>query len=74
MIYPPVALSTEHQQRVGLGGAVDAGPGIVRIGPTQVRQIIVDGVSVDIDEACAGGSVSVDGRGSVQGRVCAIRR
>jgi hypothetical protein len=37
------------------GGALDARPAVVRIGAPQVGQIIVDGVGVDIDEACAGG-------------------
>jgi hypothetical protein len=55
VIDPAVVLSTEHQVRLGVVGAVDAGPAVVRIGAPQIRQIIVDGVGVDIDEACAGG-------------------
>ena len=54
----------DEQVRLGLAGALDAGPAVVRIGAPQVGQIIVDGVGVDIDEALVGGSVSVDGRGS----------
>jgi hypothetical protein len=45
-----VYLSTEHQARIGVAGALDAGPGVEWIGLAQIRQIIVDGVSVDIDE------------------------
>jgi hypothetical protein len=37
----------------------------MRIDLAQMRQIIVDGVGVDIDEPCACESVSVDGRDSV---------
>ena len=66
MINPAVGNPPEHQVRFGLARAVDAGPGVVRIGPPQIRQIVVDGVGVDIDEAGAGGWVSVDGRDSVR--------
>jgi hypothetical protein len=60
-----VLLSTEHQVRLGVAGAVDAGPAVVRVGAPQIRQVIVDGVGVDIDEPCACESVSVDGRDSL---------
>jgi hypothetical protein len=53
--------------RPGLAGAIEAGPVVVRIGAPQIGQIGVDGVGVDVDEAPAGGSVSVDGRCSVYG-------
>jgi len=56
-----VNVATERQARTGVAGAVDARPGVVRIGPAQIRQVIVDGMSVDIDEARGSGSVSVDG-------------
>jgi hypothetical protein len=59
MIDPAVVLSTEHQARVGLACSVDAGPAVVRIS-LQIREILVDGVGMDIDEATAGESVSVD--------------
>jgi hypothetical protein len=65
VVNPPIGLSTEEQIRLGLAGAVDAGPAVVRISTPQVEQIIVDGVGMDVDDVCAGGSVSVDGRGSV---------
>jgi hypothetical protein len=52
----------EHQVRVGLAGAIDGGPAVRWISLPQIRQIAVDGVGVEIDEPCAGGSVSVDGR------------
>ncbi len=51
---------------LGVAGALDAWPAVVRIGLPQIRQIVVDGVGVDIDEPWVGGSVSVDGHGSVQ--------
>jgi hypothetical protein len=66
LIYPTVRLSTEQQVRLGLAGALDAGPAVVRIGALQVGQIIIDGVSVDIDEAWVGGLLSVDDGGSAQ--------
>jgi hypothetical protein len=56
-----VALSTEKQLRFGLTGALDAGPVIVRIDASQVGQISVDGMCVDIDEAGGDGQLSVDG-------------
>ena len=65
MIDPAVVLSTEHQVRVRLACPVDAGPAVVRIS-LQIREILVDGVGMDIDEATAGESVSVDGPGSGQ--------
>jgi hypothetical protein len=46
-----VMLSTEQQLRVGVAGAVDAGPQVVRIRMPQIQQMIVDGVGVDIDKA-----------------------
>jgi hypothetical protein len=62
VIDPAVGNPTKHQACFGLGAAVDAGPEVVRIGLPQIRQTYVDGVSVDIDQPCAGGSVSVDGQ------------
>jgi len=50
-----VVLSTEQQVCLGLAGVLDAGPEVVRTGSPQIRQILVDGVGVDIDEAGAGG-------------------
>jgi len=50
-----VMLSTEQQLRVGVAGAVDAGPVVVRVGAPQIQQSIVDGVGVDIDEPGLGG-------------------
>ena len=61
MIDGAVALSTEKQLRFGLTGALDAGPVIVRIDASQVGQISVDGMCVDIDEAGGDGQLSVDG-------------
>ena len=55
MIDRAVGLSTKKQLRFGLIGALDAGPAIVRIDASQVRQISVDGMCVDIDEAGVGG-------------------
>ena len=55
VVDPPVMLSTEEQLRVGVAGAVDAGPVVVRVGTPQIRQPIVDGVGVDIDEPGLGG-------------------
>ena len=55
MIYPTVGLSTEQQVRLGITGAVDAGPEVVRIGAPKIQQLIVDGVGVDTDEAGVGG-------------------
>jgi hypothetical protein len=52
---------TEQQLRFGLAGALDAGPAIVRIGASQVGQIDVDGMCVDIDEAGGVSQLSVDG-------------
>jgi hypothetical protein len=60
-----IGLSTEHQAYFGLTGALDAGPPVVRIDLAKIRQIIVDGVGVDIDEPRAWEPVSVDGRDSV---------
>jgi hypothetical protein len=54
VVNPPIGLSTEEQIRLGLAGAVDAGPAIVRVASSQVGQIDVDGVGMDIDDVCAG--------------------
>ena len=66
MIDPTVRLSTEQQVRLGITGAVDAGPEVVRIGEPKIQQLIVDGVGVDIDEAGVGGYLSVDDCGSAR--------
>jgi hypothetical protein len=50
LIDPAVGLPTEQQVRLGLAGAIDAGPTIVRVGAPQVGQIGVDGVGMDIDD------------------------
>jgi hypothetical protein len=65
-----VMLPTEHKVRLGVAGAVDAGPAVVRISAPQVGQFIIDGVGVDIDDAC--GWLGVDDGGSAQhvGRQC----
>ena len=60
----PIRLSTEHQARFGLARAFDAGPLILRIDLAQIQQDVVDGMGVDIEKACAGGPMSVDGRDS----------
>jgi ABC-type transporter Mla maintaining outer membrane lipid asymmetry ATPase subunit MlaF len=75
MVDVPVELSTEIQMRVGLARAIDAGPVVVGIDPRLIVKVVVDGVGMDIDEPCTGGSMSVDGRDSVQhvGRVSCIR-
>jgi len=65
VIDPAVVLSTEHQVRVRRACPVDAGPAVVRIS-LQIREILVDGVGMDIDEATAGESVSLDGPGPGQ--------
>jgi hypothetical protein len=54
VIDPAVMLSAEQQLRLGVVGALDAWPQIVRIGMPQIRQMIVDGVGVDIDKAGTG--------------------
>lgn len=64
MVDSPVGPSTEHQARLGVADAFDAGPLIVRVDPAQIRQRFVDGMCVDIEKACAGGPMSVDGRNS----------
>jgi hypothetical protein len=51
VIDPAVGQSTEQQVRLGLAGALDAGPAVVRVRAPQVGQISVDGVAVDIDDA-----------------------
>jgi len=54
LIDPAVVLSAEQQLRLGVAGALDAWPQIVRIGMPQIQQMIVDGVGVDIDKAGTG--------------------
>jgi hypothetical protein len=66
VIDPAVPRSTEHQVRVGLACPVESGPEVVRVSPPHIRQILVDGVGMGIDEASAGESLSVDGPGSGQ--------
>lgn len=61
-----VAQPAEHQVCGGLARALDTGPAVSRIAPSQIWQVDVDGVGMDIDEAGASGSVNVDGRASVQ--------
>jgi hypothetical protein len=61
MIDGPIGHPAEHQLRLGFIGALDDGPAIVRIDPSQVGQISVDGVRVDIDEVGADCRLSVDG-------------
>jgi hypothetical protein len=61
MIDRAVGNPTEHQLRFGLTRALDAGPAIVRIDASQVGQISVDGMCVDIDEPSGDGQLSVDG-------------
>jgi hypothetical protein len=61
VIDPAVGNPAEHQLRLGLAAALDAGPAIVRIGVSQVRQINVDGMCVNVDEAGGDGQLSVDG-------------
>jgi hypothetical protein len=51
VVDPAVRLPTEHQLRLGLAGALDARPAVVGVRARQVRQAIVDGMSVDIDDA-----------------------
>jgi hypothetical protein len=55
VIDPAVRPATENQQPIGFVGALDGGPVVVRVGPPQIRQVMVDGVGVDIDEPSAGG-------------------
>ena len=62
MIDGAVGNPTELELRFGLAGALNAGPAIVRIGASQVGQIDVDGVGVDIDEAGGFGQLNVDDR------------
>jgi hypothetical protein len=61
MIDGAVGNPTEKQLRFGLTGALDTGPAVVRIDASQVGQISVDGMGVDIDEAGGDGQLSVDG-------------
>jgi hypothetical protein len=55
VIDPAVRPATENKQPIGFVGALDDGPVVVRVGPPQIRQVMVDGVGVDIDEPSAGG-------------------
>ena len=66
MIDAAVGNPTKHQKCVGLAGVLDAGPAVMRIVLTQIREIVVDGVGVDIDEPYMGGLTSVDSHDSVQ--------
>ena len=61
MIDGAVGDPTKHQLRFGLAVALEAGPAIVRIDASQVGQLSVDGVGVDIDEAGGDSQLSVDG-------------
>jgi hypothetical protein len=61
MIDRAVGNTTEHQLRFGLIGVLNDGPAIVWIDASQVGQITVDGMCVDIDEAARDGQLSVDG-------------
>jgi hypothetical protein len=61
MIDQAVGNRTEHQLRLSFVGAFDDRPAIVRIDASQVRQLSVDGMCVDIDEAGGDGQLSVDG-------------
>jgi hypothetical protein len=54
--------SVELELRFSFAGALDAGPAILRIGASQVGQIDIDGVGVDIDESGGVGQLSVNGR------------
>ena len=60
MIDCTVGNPAEGQLRLGFTDALDDGPSIVRIDPSKVRQISVDGMCVDIDEAGSDGQLSVD--------------
>lgn len=60
MIDSAVGKPTEQQLRVGLTGALDTRPAIVRIGASQVGQIDVDRMCMDVDEAGGVGQLSVD--------------
>ena len=62
MIDGAVGDPTKHQLRLGFICALDDGPAIVRIDASQVGQISVDGMRVDIDEAGGDGQLSIDGR------------
>jgi hypothetical protein len=61
MIDGAVGNPTEDQLCFGLTGALDAGPAIMRIDASQVGQISVDGMCVDVDETGGDGQLSVDG-------------
>jgi hypothetical protein len=52
VVDPAVGNPIEHQAGFNIAGAFDAGPAVVWIELPEVRQILVDGVGVDIDERC----------------------
>jgi hypothetical protein len=66
MVDPAVWHFTEHQLRFGLARPIDTGPVVARVSLSQIRQLLVDGMGMDIDDAGVGDSVSVDGSGSGQ--------
>jgi hypothetical protein len=66
MVNPAVWHFTEHQLRFGLARPIDTGPVVARVSLSQIRQLLVDGMGMDIDDAGVGDSVSVDGSGSGQ--------
>jgi hypothetical protein len=55
MIDCTIRIAAELQRGVLLAGAFDGGPPIARIGGAQIGQARVDGVSMDVDEACRDG-------------------
>jgi len=55
-----VRLFPEHQPRLVFADALDVGPAVILTALTQIWQVLVDGVGMDIDDAGGGGSVSVD--------------
>jgi len=61
VIDPAVGNPTERQECVGLAGALDARPAVEWIVLRQIRQLLVDGVGVDVDDPCGGAWMSVDG-------------
>jgi hypothetical protein len=60
MIDGAVGDPAEHQLGLGFIGALNGGPTIVRIDASQVGQITIDGVCVDIDEAGGDGRLGLD--------------
>jgi hypothetical protein len=73
MINCTVGNPAEGQLRFGFIGALDDGPAIMRIDLSQVGQISVDGMSVDIDEAGGDSQLSVDGRLPATGAMAGFR-